>query len=224
MVLYQFRITDENAEMLESAVTWFRSVTVVHLAVYETSRLGKLHIHCVLDITCKSTFIQQFHKKFKNRWMGNKSYSCETLKKDIENSYIYLSKGTRFKEPDVIFTLLTSEQITQYWQKYWSDKPIEADKTLGFTNKKKSTESWSEMVTKEILEKYPARDWQYDADDIDTLISIVMVKLGQQSKKLNHRIISDLVLGQLNGLMKGKCISLNKQIKRLSFPDLFGGN
>lgn len=222
MVLVHFRLTDDNSEMLQHAVTWFRSVTVVHIAVYETSRIGKLHIHCILDVINKSTFVQQFHKQFKDRWKGNKSYSCEPLKKDIENNLIYCSKGTRFKEPEVIFTLKTSEEITSYWKQYWSDKPLEKDNTLGLTKKKKSGESWSQMVTKEIEEKYPGRNWEYGAEDVSEIINVVMIKLGQESKKLNHRIISDLVLGQLNALNKGKCISLNNQIKRFAFPDLFG--
>ena len=224
MTLFHFRLTDESQEWLSSAVTYFRANSVVYMAVYETSRLGKLHIHCILDFNNKSTFIQQFHKYFNKRWVGNGSYSCESLKKGLENNLIYLSKGSRFKHPDVIFLKddISMETVVSYWVKYWEDKPIEKDMTLVSKNKEKLSKlTWSEMVTLEIKTSYPDRDWKYDAIDINVLMDIVLKKLGSQSKKLNSFIIRDLVLGQLNAL-NSHCNGLKSVIRNIAFPDLFG--
>ena len=51
-------------------------------------------------------------------------------KKEKREFYIYCCKGTRFKEPEVLFTLLSSEDLKKYWLKYWEDKPVEEDKTI----------------------------------------------------------------------------------------------
>jgi len=219
--LYHFRLTDENRDMLVSVVTWLRSQTVVHLAVHEISKQGKAHIHVIFDTKCKSTLIQNFHKEFKKRWCGNKSFSCETLKKELENNYIYLCKGTRDTQPDVLYKLIDID-VTKYHNKYWEDKPKEQDYKLNpkLLVKAKS-KTWSELLTEELIEKYPKRKWEYCAADIDDLWSIVLKNLGKNSKKLNGHIVRDLVLGQLNAL-NPDCYGLHKSLKHSVFSDLFG--
>lgn len=220
--LVHFRLTDDNFDMLVNAVTWFRSASVVYYAVYEISKIGQSHIHCLLDVKNKSTFVQQFHKQFKNRWKGNKSFSCEFLKKDLENNYVYLSKGTRYKLPHVLYKKISDEDVEKYWKKYWEDKPEGLDKTITSTKSKKKVITWSQQVSIDILTKYPDREWSYCAEDVDFIFDFVMVSLGSQSKKLNAFILRDLVLGQLNAISNGKCVGLNKVLKKQAFPDLFG--
>jgi len=224
MTLLTFRLSDDNFEMLSSFIVWARSTAVVHIAVFEVSKIGQKHIHMLfepINVT-KSAWIQAFHKFFKNRWVGNKSYSCSALIKEKENFYIYCCKGTRFKEPEVMFTLLSSEEVNKYWLKYWEDKPVEEDKTILVKPKKKSDPTWSELLTQQIKQEYPNRDWCYDAGDISLLWSIVTKNLGKASKKLNAMIIRDLVCGQLNALTDGECSGMNKDFKQQAFPNLFG--
>lgn len=219
--LYHFRLTDDNKEMLEQCVVWLRSVTVVHLAVYEISKIGKGHIHVIFDTKGKSTLMQQFHKFFKNRWSGNKSFSCETLKKELENNYIYLCKGTRDSEPNVLYKL-QSIDVSMYHNKYWEDKPKEQDyKLISKTNKKPKQKSWSEELTEEIRKQYPDRHWEYCGKDIDTIWSAVLKQLGKSSKKLSSYIVRDLVMGQLNAL-NPDCYGLHISLKHSAFPDLYG--
>jgi len=225
MVLLTFRLTDDNREMLDSAVVFARTTAVVSLAVFEISKQDKAHIHMLFETkNTKSAWVQSFHKYFKNRWVGNKSYSCSELEKDKENFYIYCCKGTRFKGPDVLFKLaeLTDDQIEIYWKKYWEDKPIENDKTISVKTKKTRDPTWSELLTQTIQIEYPNRNWDYDATDVDLLWNIVMKHLGSQSKKLNTFIVRDLVMGQLNALTYGSCKKLNVSMKNQAFPDLFG--
>lgn len=223
MVVLHFRLTDENKEMLISAINWIQSVGVVYYAVSEISKQGKLHIHAIIDVNNKSTFIQQFHKHFKNRWHGNKSYSCEALKKDLINNYIYLSKGTRDDLPNVIHKIadITDENIKEYHDKYWEDKPKELEKTVMNNAKKASVPTWSELLTLEIIKQYPNKDWEYNAIDIDLLWSMVTKSLGTRSKKLNAFIVRDLVLGQLNAL-NPHCYGIQKSLRNQAFADLYG--
>lgn len=236
MVLYTFRLTDDNHQMLKDFVVYARSVAVVDLAVFEISKEGKPHIHMLFEPTkpkTKSAWVQAFHKFFKNRWVGNQSYSCTELRENKENFIIYCCKGTRFYPPDVLYNrthtgekepYLTNEVIENYWKKYWEDKPISADKTLIKKTVKEQKPTWSKCLTDEIRKDYPGRDWSYDADDINLIFDIVMKNLGSQSKKLNAFIVRDLVLGQLNALNDGLCLGLNKNLKKTAFPELFGSN
>jgi len=223
--LLTMRLTDDNHEMLTSFVVWARSTSVVYLAVYETSKQGQLHIHMLFEPIkqLKSAWIQAFHKFFKNRWNGNKSYSCSNLKLEVDNFYIYCCKGCRFKPPDVMFTKLPDTDIDKYWKKYWEDKPIEEDKTLlKQTKKKTSIITWSQQVSLDIIKAYPDHTWSYCSEDVDVIFDFVLKCLGSTSKKLNAFILRDLVLGQLNAISNGQCSGLNKALKKLAFPELFG--
>lgn len=224
MVELHFRLTEENSDMLEQVVTWIQSVGSVYLAVKEVSSLGKLHIHCIINVNNKSTFIQQFHKYFKNRWHGNRAYSCETLKKDLYNNYVYLCKGTRHTLPDVLHKIndITTDDIKTYHSKYWEDKPEDKDIIVAQKTKKNLTLTWSQELTLDIKKLYPARKWEYCATDIDTLIDLVLKHLGKSSKKLNSFIVRDLVFGQLNAL-NPDCYGLKQNIRTQAFADLFGG-
>lgn len=225
MVLLTLRLSDDDSEMLNSAVLFTRTNSVVDLAVFEVSKIGQRHIHMLFEPIniSKSAWVQSFHKKFNKRWCGNKSYSCTELIKEKENFLIYCCKGTRFKSPDVMFSMLSPEVIDGYWKKYWSDKPIEKDNTLkSSSTKKKSTLTWSQELTNSLHLQYPDRKWSYDSVSMDKIIDGTMVALGAGSKKLNSYIIRDIALGQLNALTKGQCKTLSDKVRFEAFPDLFG--
>lgn len=225
MELYHFRLTDPsgNIDMLRhNVLTYLRANAIVYLSVYELSKQGVPHTHSIVGfLKTKSTFFQAFHKHFKNRFSGNKCYSCETLRKDASNNYIYLCKGTRDAPPDVLFKTIDVD-TNELWKKYWEDKPIEKDYAVIHADKPKKTKAltWSEELTISIRKEWPARTWEYNPSDISDLWDLVLQHLGKGSKKLNGRIISDLVMGQLNAL-NPDCYHLHKSMKHIAFPDLF---
>lgn len=231
---FVIRLADDDAKMLESAVNWFVTQGDVRYAVREVGRkCGQLHIHVLITpFKIKTTFVQNFHKFFKKRWEGNESFSCKQQRKDDFNNYVYLSKGpSRFEQPIVLYKgAITDEQVFEWWQHYWSDKPIEEDNTIKVTedgkvvvkNKKKNP-TWSQMLTARIRKNMDGFHWEYSPTCVAILLDdFVMPALGEESKKLSPLIVRDLVLGQLNALCGGKCVSLNKKIRREGFPDLFG--
>jgi len=220
--LFHFRLHHPEHETLNLVVLFFRSKVPVYYAVQEYGRKsGENHIHMIFETLGKSTLLQQFHKHFKDIFKGNQSFSCKELKKELLNNYIYMSKGTRDKPPNVLFHNdekgVTLDLIEIYHTKYWSDKPVEQDKTI--TIKKDNKLTWSQQLTSFIKEKSGARVWQYDRVDIEILTSYVLKSLGAQSKKLSSFIIRDLVLGQLNAL-NPSCPSLTNKLLHEAFPDL----
>lgn len=221
---YHFRLTEEDKQFLTNdVIVYLISISVVDLAVYEVSKIGKSHIHVILQpLKTKSTFLQQFHAHFKRRYVGNKSITCETLKKEKENNYIYLCKGTRDSPPQVLHKL-SSIDTDFYWKKYWEDKPLEKDYKINppNPNRREKVKTWSELLTIDLKKQYPGKTWEYCGYDIDILWSAVLKSLGVNSKKLNERIIKDLVLGQLNALNPDS-YGLHKTMKHLAFPDLYG--
>lgn len=224
--LYAFRLTDDDVAMLSNWLKWAQTYPkcAVHFCVFEISKHGKNHIHALVDIDVLSTWRQQMHTHFERRWVGKGAYSCEKLKKEKECYLLYMCKGIRAKGPEVWYKLAqyTDEMVEAWYAKYWSDKPIEEDKTL-LRKPKVSKPSWSEEVTKLIVKDNPGRHWRYNGHDVNELLEhYVMPMLGQGSKKLNPRSVADLVMGQLNALTGGRCEGLNSRVRRDGFPDLFG--
>lgn len=223
--VYVMRLTDNTKQSLYDFVSWARSYSTVLIACFEISRTGQEHLHMVfIPLKTKSTFIQQMHVAFGERYKGNKSYSCEQKKKDLVNNYIYLCKGTRFKEPEIIFKIasITNDMVLQYWKHYWSDKPIDADKTISTKPKKNASPTWSEELTKTIQNDRPNYKWEYCAEDVNDLYKYVLKHLGKSSKKLSPIIVRDFVYGQLNALTDGECCQMRKKFQQEMFPDLFG--
>ena len=90
MPQYQFRVTEESDERIRELTILIRSNSTALMIVKEIGgETEKKHIHALIDISNKSTFVQKFHKQFRKcedgkfvpRYSGNKSYSCEELKK-----------------------------------------------------------------------------------------------------------------------------------------------
>jgi len=214
MVLLHFRLTDDSQPNLEEVTTWLRSVSKVYLCVLESGSItGKQHTHCVHDFPkTKSTFGQNFLKKFP-RYKGNQSYSCETLKKELENNIRYLCKGTKDILPQVLFSSYSDEEIKLFHEQYWSENKK-------VVKEKNKTISWSQQLTQDIQNEYPQScNFTYCAVDIQIITRRTLLQLGATSKKLNHMIVRDLVLGQLNALNK---YSLHEDIYMKAFPDLYG--
>lgn len=212
--MLHFRLTDDSLNNIQEVVTWLRSVSKVYLSVLESGSVtGKQHTHCLIDFPkTKSTYAQQFLKKFP-RYKGNKSYSCELLKKDMENNIRYLCKGTVSDLPHVLFSSYSEEEIKIFYEQYWSENKL-------IEKKKKSNLTWSEQLTEDIKNEMPhSKDFTYCKTDIQILTRRVLTQLGKTSKKLNCHIIRDLVLGQLNAL---NGYALQEEMFGKAFPDLFG--
>jgi len=115
---FQFRVTEEDDNIITNLVLWIRSESQCLLAVKEMSQKEKKHIHVLIDIKNKSTFIQKFHKKFLT-YKGNKSYSCEELREPLENSLKYLSKGEKSGElPNILYSKYTESEIMKFHTDY----------------------------------------------------------------------------------------------------------
>ena len=81
MVFVHSRITSEDDVVLNSVILWIRSNAKCILAVQETSRDDKKHIHVMCEYSKTiSTFGQKFLKEFPNL-KGNGSHSCQEFKK-----------------------------------------------------------------------------------------------------------------------------------------------
>jgi len=216
------RVSHDDIDMLTKVVTYAKNSAIVDLAVFEISKSGQRHIHMMfepINIT-KSAWFQAFHKFFKNVFKGNKSYSCEKMRKAKFNSYCYMCKGTRTVAPDVMHTILSPEVIQYYYELYWGDKPVEKDFTQSV--KKKATLTWSQQLTITLQQESPDHKWSYNAVSMDKILDGTLVALGNGSKKMNSFIIRDLALGQLNALTKGRDKTLNDKVRFEAFPDLFG--
>jgi len=138
MPLFQFRLTEPDHDKITKVILWIRSKSCCLLAVKENSKSDKLHIHCLIDIPNKSTFMQQFHKQFSikvegkqtNTYKGNKDFSCEELREPLENSLKYLSKGEKDGElPIVLFSKYTESEIMEFHTQYW-DHPTAKKKLI----------------------------------------------------------------------------------------------
>jgi len=223
--IYVLRLTDNSRDKLIEVVNWFRTNAQVLITCFEISRAGQEHIHMLfIPLKSKSILFQNFHTATGNKYKGNKSFSCKEKQKDMINNLIYICKGTRFKPPDILFKIvnITDDMVIQYWKHYWSDKPIEADKTISTKPKKNANPTWSELLTKTIKNDRPNYNWSYCAEDINDLYSYVLKNLGITSKKLSPIIVRDLVYGQLNALTDGECCQMKKKFQQEMFPDLFG--
>lgn len=221
------RVTDNDPGNLEKIAIYLRSVSKVIIVVQEISyKEKKLHIHALFQTTLKkSGFIQAFHKHFKDKYVGNQSYSCSVLEKEPENYIIYCCKGTRNEPPKVLYKAEWVDS-QMYWEHYWSDKPIELDNTIKVAKKKKAI-TWSQALTNELERRYPHQSWSYTEFNVKIMTREVLIALGQQSKNVPVSTISGMVKGQMNALnyrMFGDVDErLYHHVLREGFPDLFEG-
>lgn len=221
------RVTDYEVSNLEKITMYLRSVSKVIIVVQEISRKeNKPHIHALFQTTKgKSGFVQAFHKHFKNKYVGNQSYSCSVLEKEPENFIIYCCKGSRNDPPKVLYKADWIDP-RMYWEHYWSDKPIENDNTVAVKRKTKSV-SWSVKLTDDLVKKYPNKHWSYDVDDVELMTQEVLLALGNSSKNIPDANIGGMIKGQMNALNIRRSGLVDKRlyhhVLKTAFPDLFEG-
>lgn len=214
---FQFRVTEEDDSMLTNIILWVRSETKCLLAVKEIgSATEKKHIHCLIQIKNKSTFIQKFHKKFPARYVGNKSYSCEQLKKALDNSLRYLSKGEkRGDHPVTMFSSYTESEILEFHNQYWDENE---SLKIPKKDKKGSTLTWSQVCKLDYQKEHPEIVSQligtcslYHPTDSEKeiqtsskfhLFSYCMKRLGKSVKVLDEGVIKKLYNGIYNSIVQ----------------------
>lgn len=224
------RVTDNDVLMLQGVVDWFTSKTFVKYAVKEVGDVaGHSHIHMMWQETNtkKSAVMQAFHKFFKKRY-NKESHSCTQQREPDWNNYIYMSKGLRNSLPDLLYKshFVQDAHVQHFHDVYWSDKPVEKDKTINANTvekkpSKKRELTFSEKLTKEIRADNLGRIFRYNMEDMDYLILRVTKAYARMSKPLDHFIISRQVLGQLNALGHGECDTLHYRLRKNCFPELF---
>ena len=161
MVLFHFRLSAPRLE-LEEVCLWARSVGTMKLSVFEISKQDKEHSHTIIELKNKSTFIQQFHKKFEKKYVGNKCYSCETLRDTLEMNYQYCCKGNNKDElPEVLYSGgLFVGDIEKYHQAYWVLNEIMTKK--GEVIKKAVTTTFMDKVIKNCSEQLKRDIYYYN--------------------------------------------------------------
>lgn len=222
MPIFQFRVTEPDDDMITKLVLWIRSKTQTLLAVKEMSQAEKKHIHVLIDIKNKSTFIQQFHKQFLT-YKGNKSYSCEELREPLENSLKYLSKGEKSGElPIILFSKYSSEEILQFHNEYY-EHPA-AQKKLKEKEKEPKL-NWTQEVKRDYQKEHPSEiaylqfqhiknQWlptdeekQRLNDAKYHLFKYCMRRLGKSVKVLDESIIKKLFNGVYNSFVQDNEVS-----------------
>jgi len=225
-MLFHFRFTASREEC-ESVTLWLRSVGKVHLSVFETSSQGVAHSHNIIDVDLgKTGFLTSFHKKFKDKYKGNKCISCEELKKDVESNYRYCLKGVRCSltkklfPPVVLFNsvpTLTQERINELQELHWSYIEKECPTQIGKPKKKQVT------FLESCIDYYKLKGYKtnlhYCKRDMEFVHNFIMSRLGKKAKGFDHFIVKRLCLGLLNSI-NPTADSLRKHNFVECFPDL----
>ena len=234
MPLFQFRVTESDDNIITQLVLWVRSESQCLLAVKEISQKEKKHIHVLLELKNKSTFIQKFHKKFLT-YKGNKSYSCEELREPLDNSLKYLSKGEKSGElPIVLFSKYTESEILLFHSQYW-DHPSAQKKEKA--KEKGPNVTWSQQVKNDYQKEHPSEiaylqfktienAWmptdemkQHLLDAKYHLFSYMMRRLGKSVKVLDESIIKRLFNGLYNSFVQEDALASEK-FNKLMFKSI----
>lgn len=230
MPLFQFRVTESDDSIITNLVLWIRTESQCLLAVKEMSQKDKKHIHVLIEIKNKSTFIQKFHKKFVT-YKGNKSYSCEELREPLDNSLKYLSKGEKYGElPIVLFSKYTELEINEFHNQYW-EHPSAQKKMKDET--KKSTLTWSQQVKIDYQKEHSEQvnfmkftdtvnQWlptdkekQNMIDAKYHLFCYCMRRLGKSVKVMDESIIKRLFNGVYNSFIQEDAVASERFNKQL---------
>jgi len=224
MPQFQFRVTEESDERIRELTLWIRSNSNALMIVKEIgSETEKKHIHALIDVPNKSTFVQKFHKQFRKsedgkfvpRYSGNKSYSCEELKKPLDNSLRYLCKGEKKGEhPNIEFSKYDAHEIIDFHNRYWDEN---ASVKKPVVKAQKSALSWSHKVLSDYKDEYAHHiahiQWCYSGmnnlsvedclDEKLVLFQFILKRCGQDVRKVNDHIILDIYKGFLNNILLG---------------------
>lgn len=212
MVLFHFRLSAPRDE-LEEVCIWARTVGTMKVSVFEISKQDKEHSHTIIELKNKSTFIQQFHKKFNKKYVGNKSYSCEELRDTPEINYQYCCKGEKDKFPVVLYSGgLFVGDVEKYHQAYWALNAVLCKKTEVI--KKAVTTTFMDKVIKHITEQLKRDICYYNniysptenelKRKLETdfeLYTIMLKNFGSLSKILDASIEDRMFKGLINKIL-----------------------
>lgn len=220
--LYHFRLHYEPYNLSE-ILEYIKSKADVLICVHETATRN--HIHTVLIFKqTKSTFFQQFLKKY-SEYKGNKSYSCEKVKKK-DDMIAYCCKGL---SSDILPEVLIKSDdicVVDYHTQYWKVNAIVMEKkevNMGCQNgsslvSKAKSKSWSERVFEQIQDELSSEcdviisynngfkltdsEQQLLIEAKRKVFRMVVRCLGKSVKKINENIIRDLYSGFINSILQ----------------------
>lgn len=174
------------------------------------------HIQCYVEMSItKKTWVNKFNEKIKG--MDRRDKYVE-LDKGRTKWYVCKGKSAGpLGHPDVIVKRGFSEaQIIEFHQEYWSKYAVEfkeMEKQINFdencillpeTKEEKPPKTkkppFMQQVRTRLLEKYPTLEWKMVHRPI--VFKTVLNMLGEFCKALDHIILSRLVYGVLNSLIK----------------------
>lgn len=212
MVLLHFRLSAPKEE-LEKVTLWLRGEAQVKISVFEISKEDKDHSHTIMEVKNKSTFIQHFHKQFKKKYVGNKSYCAAELRETIEKNYQYCCKGiSKDDGPFILYSSLPIGDIEKYHEAYWklNEECVKNNKTVEEATKS----TFMDRVIKDIssMDKagvvylhnvYKPTDSETTRkDELDYKIYCLMLKhFGKLSKILDENIERRMFKGIINKIM-----------------------
>lgn len=223
---YHFRCFTESI-VLEDLVNFLKTETDVLIIVFEVSHGShKEHIHATLKFRkAINTFRDKLRKQFPSIF-GNKSYSIQKVK-NYDSNIKYCCKGKANDYPEVLFSTLSDAEIKQYYTEYWElqnsilkskaksnevNMGCQNDSSLPIVKTKVKTVTWSEKLTKHIIEEYAGlcqgfvdyhRGVKVDYDVLhETLVGIILERLGKVSKNLDEFILIRLYNAQLNAIIQ----------------------
>lgn len=196
---YQIRYTC-SGELQAQIVDFISRNAVKYIIAREVAT--REHLQCYVEIKItKKTWVNKFNDRFKDM--------------DRRDKYVEPDKGrTKYyvcKDGDILQKRgFTDEDITNYRKEYLESQIPEEIKNLAIlppetipekpVKKKKPT--FMMEVRLDLEETFPEKDWT--SKDRPIVFKFVMRKLGQYCRALDHIIISRMVYGVLNSLVKDK--------------------
>lgn len=220
MDFFHFRLHTDELQMAD-LVSFLHEQASVNFIVKEFGKGNREHIHACLSLKVpRQTFTDRLKRKF-TVVKGNGYYSLQKLKKDYDTNARYCYKGTASDYPDIVYTIHTEEEWKKYYNDYWSqfkkNKVEHVDTTTYILPEKKvkvKALPWSKKLTNRLFEDYPmlckaiidyhasncGSDIEYDKLQ-QSLLSICLRALGNESKNLDEFILIRLYNGQLNAIL-----------------------
>ena len=183
------------------------------------------HIQCYVQASVvKKTWVNKFNIKFNNQLVARDKYV--ELCKDVERTKKYVCKGGSTDVPPVVLQKrgFTDDDIIIYHKQYWQedlekldvnpsqvektediDKFLESlPKTIEKKVKKTKSPTFMRQVCSKLEEEYPEREWTGSIDDKRLVFITLLRSLGELGKGFETFILSRMIYGVLNVLIKDK--------------------
>lgn len=217
------RVRHDDDVVLNSVVLWCREHSKVTLAVKEFGKNDGKHIHILLDpIKTVSTFRQKFVAKFPIL-KGNQSYSMKKMEKNLDHNIRYCCKGKKKELPQVLFTILTENEIEDAHKRFWQEqekyltehgaKPIEFEPVETVQAKTRKTMPFKEKVVAQLPEELCIHYCELYCKNKDAkeyirydkvrqrIIDQTMLCMGRLGKDLDDNILIRMINGVLLKIM-----------------------